>query len=307
MHIGVLSFRALNRHTTLEEKRLAEEGKKRNHEVSLLRFQRCLLTFNGQGTLGLRYGNRPFPDFDVVIPRVSVLTNMQAKIAIIKHLQLMGVPLINAYHPILRAKSKLQTLQVLSHYNIPVVKTAVINHVRYLEKAIDYIGQFPIIMKTAYGSLGEGVTIVESKRSAKSTYQLIADTLEPTNAILLQEYISESGGKDIRLFVVGNKVVASMERMADDGDFRSNIGQGGDGRAYTPSSEEKHLAIRAAKAIGLEIAGVDMIHTKHGPAIMEVNANPGFKELEEVSGVNVAESIVKFSVRFAKEYVPREL
>jgi len=233
--------------------------------------------------------------------------NAQIKLALVEHLQLMGVPMLNEYNHILRAKSKLQTLQILSHYGIPVVKTAVVNSSQYLQKAVQYIGDFPIIMKTIYGSYGEGVAIVESDRSVKSTYGILAGSLGVRNAILLQEYIEESKGKDIRIFIVGrNKVVASMERSAEDGDFRSNVGQGGSGQAYKPTREEIHLARRATKAIGLEVAGVDIIQTKHGPAVMEVNANPGFEELEEISGVNVAEEIIKYSERFVKEYVPPE-
>lgn len=303
MNIGILSFRALNRRFMPEERRLAEEAEKKGHKVTLLRFSRCMMVFDGQGKLDMRYGYRKFPTFDLIIPRASVLTNVQIKIGIVKHLELMKIPMLNTYESILSAKSKLQTLQLLSHYGIPVVRTATINSSKYLAKALEYIGQFPVIMKTIYGSYGEGVAIVESARAAKSTYGILAESLDSNNAILLQEYIAESNGKDIRIFVVGGEVVASMERVAMDGEFRSNVGQGGSGQPYTPSEEEIHLAIRATKALNLEVAGVDIIQTKHGPAIMEVNANPGFEELEAVSGVNVAGAIVTFTERFVKEYV----
>jgi len=287
-----------------EQRRLSEEAQKKGHKVTIFRHQRCQMAFDGHGKLELRYGNRKFPELDLAIPRASVLTNTQLKIAVVEHLQLMGIPMLNEYNHILRAKSKLQTLQILSHYNVPVVKTIVINSAQYLKNAVKYIGQFPLIMKTIYGSYGEGVAIVESERSVKSTYGLLADSLGSKNAILLQEYIAESNGKDIRIFVVGGKVLASMERVAEEGDFRSNVGQGGNGLPYTPTEEEIHLAIKATKAIGLEVAGVDIIQTKHGPAVMEVNANPGFEELEEVTGVNVAEGIIEYSERYAQEYVP---
>ena len=306
MHIGILSFRSLRRHLMYEEKRLFEEAQKRKHKVSTIRYQRCSMTFDGHGKLEILDGNRRLPLPDLVIPRVSVLTNAHIKIAVLEHLQLMGIPMLNEYNAVLKAKSKLQTLQILSHYGIPVVKTIVLNDPKYLKKALDYIGGFPIIMKTIYGSYGEGVAIVESDRSAKSTYGILSDSLGSKNAILLQEYIAESKGKDIRIFIVGRKVVASMERVADEGDFRSNIGQGGSGRLYKPTREEIHLARRAAKAIGLDVAGIDIIQTKHGPAVMEVNANPGFEELEKVSGVNVAEQIIRYSERFVREYVPPE-
>ncbi|MDP2691412.1 MAG: RimK family alpha-L-glutamate ligase [bacterium] len=306
MHIGILSFRALNRRFMYEQRRLSEEAQKRGHEVSMIRFQRCTMFFDGNGKLDIRNGRRKFPEVDLIIPRVSVLTNTQLKIAVIEHLQLMGVPMLNEYNNILRAKSKLQTLQVLSHYNIPVVKTAVLSSAQYLDQAVKYIGQFPIIMKTVYGSYGEGVAIVESDRSVKSTYGILSGSLGGKNEILLQEYIAESNGKDLRLFVVGGEVIASMERVAQEGEFRSNVGQGGSGRPYTPSQKEIHLAIRATKAVGLEVAGVDIIQTKHGPAIMEVNANPGFEELEEVSKISVAGKIIEYAERFVQEYLPPE-
>ena len=303
MNIGILSFRALNRRFMMEEKRLGEEAEKRGHKVSMLRFQRCMMVFDGRNKLDIRYGYRRFPQLDVMIPRVSALTNVQIKIAIVEHLQLMRIPMVNNYDSILRAKSKLQTLQILSHYGIPVVRTAVVNTPKYLEQAVSYIGEFPVIMKTIYGSYGDGVAIVESARAAKSTYGILSESLDTTNAILLQQYIAESNGKDIRIFIVGGEFVASMERVAQDGDFRSNVGQGGSGQPYSPSPEEIHLAIRATKALGLEIGGVDIIQTKNGPAIMEVNANPGFEELETVTGVNVAGSIIEFTERFVQEYV----
>lgn len=308
MHIGILSFRAWNRRFMWEEKRLEEEAKKRGHEVTLFRASGSVMKFDGNGGIDLRHGrNGSLPKFDFLIPRASALTNLQVKIAIIKHFELMGVPVLNSYNGIMRAKSKLQTLQILSHYGIPVVKTAVINNPRYLKYAVDYIGQFPMIMKTSYGSFGDGVAIVESQRAVKSTYGILAESLDSTNAILIQEYIAEAANKDIRIFIVGEKMVASMERVAAMEDFRSNVGQGGKGGLYQPSWAEVHLAIKATKAIGLEVAGVDIIQTKHGPAIMEVNANPGFQELEEVSKVNVAEAIIKYGVKFAKEYVPEEV
>lgn len=306
MNIGILSFRSLSRRVMKEQRRLSEEAEKRGHKVSIIRFQRCSLSFDGHGDIGIRYGDRKFPNVDMVIPRVSLLTHVNVRIAVVEHMQLMGVPMLNDYNAILRAKSKLKTLQTLSHYGVPVVKTMVINSPQYLSQATKFIGEFPIIMKTIYGSYGEGVAIVESDRSAKSTYGLLEGSLGGGNAILLQEYIAEADGKDVRLFVVGGEVIASMQRNAEDGDFRSNVGQGGTGAPYTPTEEEIHLAIRATKAIGLEISGVDIIQTKHGPAIMEVNANPGFEELEEVTGHNVAGDIIEYAERFAQEYVPLE-
>jgi ribosomal protein S6--L-glutamate ligase len=304
MRIGILSFKPLPKRYSSQEDRLAVEAEKKGHKVSIIRVQKCIMTLDGKGGMDVRVGKRALPKFDVFIPRVGVGENVQIRSAILEQLQLMGHPMINSFTALLRAKSKLHTIQALSHYKIPVVKTTVIHDIKQLDQALEYIGTFPVVMKTIYGSFGNGVTIVESKRAAKSTYGIISEKYASKNGILIQEYIGESLGKDIRIFVVGGKMIAAMERVAHDEDFRSNVGQGGKGISYTPSKEEIHLAIRATKAIGLDIAGVDIIQTKNGPAIMEVNANPGFKELEEVSGVNVAEAIIKFAKRFVHEFVP---
>lgn len=305
MRIGILSFRKPPNRFYAEEKRLQEEGEKKGHEVRLLRASLCSLEFDGKEKLGIRYGQKAFPKLDVIIPRVHLLTNFLTRMAVLKQCELMGIPLINSSNAILRAKSKIHTLQILSHFGIPVVKTMVLQDAQYLEQGLKYIGSFPMIIKATFGSLGNNVTLVETKRAATSTFGMLSKSLTDSNMLLLQEYI-ESGGKDIRLFVIGGKVAGAMERTAADGDFRSNVGQGGTGKMYEPQRREVHLAIRASKALGLDIAGVDIIHTKHGPAIMEVNANPGFQELEKATGLNIAELIIKYARKFVSEYVPRE-
>jgi len=304
MHIGIVSFMPTKKRPTIQETRLAEEAKKKGHKVTIIRAHKCLMTFSGDGELNIRYSNKAFPKFDIIIPRVIPGENVHVRSSVVEQLQLMGIPMLNTYHSIVRAKNKLHTLQILSHYKIPVVKTVVLSDKSYFDEAMKYLGDFPIVMKTVFGSKGNGVTIVESKRAAKSTYGIISENYSVKNGILLQEYIGESMGKDIRIFVVGGKMVAAMERIAHDEDFRSNVGQGGSGTTYTPTKKEVHLAIRAAKALGLEVAGVDIIQTKTGPAIMEVNANPGFEELEAITGVNVAEAIIKHARKYVNEFVP---
>lgn len=306
MKIGILSFRPGNKRFTRQELRLAEEAKKRGHSVQMLRIQNCMMLFSEKGEMDLRYGRKIFPSLDLVIPRAGTSENVVNKSAAIEQLQLMGIPMLNSYQAILRAKNKLHTLQILSSSRIPIVKTVVIHHQQYLDEALKHLASFPLVMKAITGAGGRSVAIVESKRSLQSAYDFIKEKYDTGNAMLLQEYIPEADGKDIRLFVVGGKVIAAMERIAKEGEFRSNIHQGGIGRAYQPSSSEKHLAVRAAKAIGLQVAGVDVIQTKHGPAVMEVNANPGFEALEKVTGVNVAEAIIKYARKFVQEYVPRE-
>lgn len=303
MDIGILSFL---KKSSRAELRIAAEAKARGHKVKMLKHNLCSLTFDGKGKIGFQYGKSKFKKPDLIIPRPNLHNSIHTRMAVIEQLELMGIPLLNSHSSILRAKSKLKTLQILSHYNIPVVKTMVLNGPGYIQEAVEFIGNFPIIIKTIFGSQGQGVAIVESDRSVKSTYGLLEKSVGGNNVLLLQEYIAEADGKDVRLFVVGGEVIAAMERVAKDGDFRSNVGQGGNAVEYKPTEEEVHLAIRAAKAMNLEIAGVDIIKTKHGPAIMEVNANPGFTALEPATGVNIAGAIIEYAERFVHEYVPTE-
>lgn len=298
MNIAILSFKALNRKATREEIRLKEEAAKRGHKVRIVRSERFGMYFDDE--LKLLYKHREdISKIDVLIPRVSLTQHISTLSAVLKQAELLGIPVLNGFYPTIRAKSKLLTLQMLRRYGVPIVKTVVIQNEEYLADALKYI-ETPLILKTAHGSYGKGVMLAETVRATKAAYHMIAGS---EDMILIQEYISESKGKDLRAFVVGNKVVASMERAARRGEFRSNIELGGQGTAVELTKELKIMAIKATKCLGLEIAGVDIIITKHGPAVMEVNANPGFKMLEEVTKVNVAEKIIRHAERFASQYI----
>jgi ribosomal protein S6--L-glutamate ligase len=298
MNIGILSFKGISKKPSAEEKRLKEEAIKRGHKARILRACHCVMYCNHKLKL-LYKGKEDLRKIDLLIPRVSLTQNVAAHAAMIEQAELLGIPVLNRYYPIVKAKNKLHSLQILNHYGIPVVKTVVIPSEAYLENALDHV-ETPVILKTGHGSYGKGVMLAETKRAAISTYNIIGNTSE---IILLQEYISESKGKDIRAFVVGERVVAGMERAARRGEFRSNIELGGQGSPIELTDEMKNLAIRATKALELDVAGVDIILTNSGPAIMEVNANAGFKMIEEVTGKNVAEAIIKHGEKFAGHYI----
>jgi len=298
VNIGILSFKPLNKKASPEELRLKKEASSRGHKVRILLSERCLMYFNHNLKL-LYKGTENLSKLNIIIPRVSITKHISSGAAVVEQAQLLGIPVLNSYYSVVKAKNKLHSLQILNHYNLPVVKTVVIQSEEYLQNALKHI-ETPVILKTSHGSYGKGVMLAETKRAAKSAYNIIASS---SDLILMQEYIGESKGKDIRAFVIGEKVVASMERAARRGEFRSNIELGGQGKPVELTEEMKNLAIRAAKALELEVAGVDIIITKNGPAVMEVNANPGFKMIEEVTETNIASHIIHHAEKFAGHYL----
>lgn len=248
----------------------------------------------------LFYKNNRFNPPDVMIIRPSVLENVDSEVSSVKQLQLMGIPVVNHYLPIVRAKNKVRTMQILKHEGIAIPRTVVLHNLEYIDEAVNRIGSFPLILKTPHGSLGKGVSIIESKRSLRSMIELLATSVKD-HLIIVQEYVKEAKGKDIRVFVVGGRIVAAMERQAKRGEFRANFSQGGSVSITDLSAEEQAMALRAAKVIGLHVAGVDIIRTSEGPKILEVNSNPGLEGITEATGVNVAYHIVKFAEKLVKQ------
>ena len=294
MKIGILSFRSLGRITTNEERRIKKAAEILGHTAKIFRTGKCQLLYDGEEESVL-YNKKKFPKIDVLIPRASVITNVDIRLSIVKQFQLMGVPVVNEYMPIARAKNKLRTQQILHSLGIPTLRTVVIEDYSALNDAIDAVGGAPVILKDPFGSYGTGVIIVESKRAARSV--LDAVWVGSGNRIMMvQEYIAESEGCDTRVFVVGDKVIAGMKRSAQAEEFRSNVELGGVTQAVEVSDEYAKIALASTKALGLEVAGVDIIETKDGPAVLEVNGNPGFKALEEVTGIDVATPIIEHAL-----------
>ncbi len=267
----------------------------RGHTVRLYRAHNFQYTFE-QNVLNVLYQSRRFNPPDIMIIRPDLLANIDLSLSIVKQLQLIGVPVINNFLPITRAKNKVRTLQILAHAGIPVPKTVVVSDVRYLDKAIAQVGRFPLIVKLAYGAIGNGVSILESRRSLRSFFDfLIASTTTPNPYIMIQEYVKEAKGKDLRVFVVGGKIVAAMERSARRGEFRANFSLGGSVALADLTKGERAIAIQSAELLGLDVAGVDIIRTAMGPKILEVNSNPGLKGITHATGVDVAGHIIQLA------------
>ena len=302
MDIGILRYswsreKLNSRRIWKAEKLLIDAAKVRGHSARVLRADKCELSY-AKGKMKVLYGGKKFPAVDVIVPRASITMNVDLVLPLNKHLLLMGMPILNGYMPIMRAKNKIRTLQILSHKGLPVPQTVVLQHLNYLDDAIKRVGGFPVVLKTISGSLGKGVVIVESRRSLLSALDMIL-TQEHWRILLVQEFVEEAEGKDIRVFVVDGKVVASMERTAAVGDFRSNIHAGGVGQFADLSPEEERLALEATAVLGLDFSGVDLLRTKHGPVVMEVNANPGLEGITDATGVDVAGAIIDFAVKKA--------
>lgn len=243
------------------------------------------------------YNGKPFPKFDAIIPRVTLLSDIDIETSIMKQLELCGYLMVNRFQSVVNAKNKLRTMQILIDNGLPVPKTIVVRRFEFLDDAIEKVGGVPVVLKMPHGSLGVGVAIVESKRSLHSALDIFWKSRDH-QYMMIQEYIKESDGKDVRVFVVGGKIVASMERSAKEGEFRSNISIGGSGTPAVLSAVEEDIALRAAKAMRLQVAGVDLLRSGQGPLVMEVNANPGVSGITEVTGIDVPAEIIKYTEEF---------
>ncbi len=273
---------------------LSKAVRELGHQPVLYLPEFCQLGYE-QGKSEIRYKGKPLKGCDVLIPRINVVRKIDQEISIIKEFELLGIPLVNRYQPILNAMNKLRTLQLLTKNKIPVPKTIVVRSFEFLDKAIEMVGGYPVILKSIFGTHGKGVAIIESRRSLLSALDIIWKFNEG-NLILIQEYVAESLGEDYRAFVIGEKVVASMKRSAPVGDFRSNLMLGGNAEAVELTEEEKKIAIQASKALGLETCGVDILRSKNGPVIMEMNACAGLSGITKSSSVDVAKKLIEYAI-----------
>jgi ribosomal protein S6--L-glutamate ligase len=304
LRIGILDFSgayASSRDATSDRskqvKMLREAIKKAGCVPVIYKVEKSQMYFHGRKA-EILYNNKKIKSCDVLIPKVAAAIDVDLEISIVKQFQLMGVPVMNGYLSIGRAKNKLRTLQILTKRSIAVPRTVIVRKMEYIDEAIKMLGGYPVVLKTPFGSWGQGVVLVESSRSLYSSLDAIWK--RGTNIILIQSYISEANNSDYRVFVVGDKVVAAMKRTARPGDFRSNISIGGAGQKVILTEDEQKLAVRATQALGLKIAGVDILHSNEGPIIMEVNANPGFVGISKISGVDIAGEIVRYAIGLTK-------
>ena len=270
--------------------RIYKEASRRGHTVKIINHLKCSIKLS-QGTSEIIYNGQNIIDVpDVIIPRIGVSASRHGA-AVVKEFEMNGVFTTASSMGILQSQNKVRTLQIMNRKQIPIPHTVFSVDPENIGEQIELLGGAPIIIKLQEGTHGAGVILAESKKSAKS----IIDTMYSTStSILLQEFIQESNSEDIRALVVAGKVVSSMKRKGLEDDFRSNIHQGGSGFKETLTSDEEQMAIKAASYLGLPIAGVDMIRSKRGSLLIEVNSTPGLQGIEAYTKDNIGKAIVKF-------------
>ncbi|HWT40029.1 MAG TPA: 30S ribosomal protein S6--L-glutamate ligase [Dongiaceae bacterium] len=287
MKIAILS----NGNGNYSTKRLKEEALKRGHEVKIIKYRDCYASIE-KNSPTVSYKGEDLGKFDAIIPRIAANMTRYGT-AIVRQLEMQGVYTVSSSLAINRSRDKLRSMQILAKAGVGIPKTVVSRNSADIDDLIDKLGGTPVIIKLARGTHGNGVVLAETKKAAKSVLQALYLTNEDGTNVLLQEFVKESAGTDIRAFVVGGRVVASMKRQSLDDDFRSNLHKGGEGTKIKLTEEERKMAVKAAKAMGLNVAGVDMMRSERGPLILEVNASPGFG-IEKVTGRDVASSIIEY-------------
>lgn len=275
-------------------KRLKEEALARGHEVRVINYAKCYVTLESNKPV-VRYEGESLHDIDVIIPRIAAnLTSYGA--AIVRQFEMQNVFTTTTSIALVRSRDKLRSTQLMAKAGVGVPKTVFARETADLDDVLEQVGGAPAIIKVARGTHGNGVVLAETKKAAKAVMQ--AFYVEGVSFIV-QEFVAESAGTDIRAFVVNGKVVASMQRQSLDDDFRSNLHQGGSGTVVRLTEQERKTAQRAAKAMGLPVCGVDMMRSERGPLVLEVNSSPGFG-IEKVTDRNVAAKIIDYVEQAAR-------
>ncbi|MBL7012841.1 MAG: 30S ribosomal protein S6--L-glutamate ligase [Candidatus Marinimicrobia bacterium] len=286
MNILILS-RNKNLYST---KRLFEAGEKRGHTIRVVDYLRCFMNITSKKPT-VYYGGESLGKVDAIIPRIGAPHTFYGT-AVVRQFETMNTYCINPSDAISRSRDKLRSLQILAMEGIQMPVTGYASHTKDIEGVIETVGSTPLVMKLLQGTQGQGIVLAETRKAAESVMsafrQLDAD-------ILVQEFIKESSGTDIRAFVVGDKVVASMRRVAPEGEFRSNVHRGGRTEQVELTEEEIITAVKAAHCLGLSVAGVDLMRSNRGPLVLEVNSSPGLQGIENCSGVNIADEIISFT------------
>lgn len=285
MRIQILSRNRLN----YSNRRFRQEAKDLHIDLSVTDPTECEMFLAPNKPTLMRDGRDMFVP-DVVIPRIGASINNYA-LGVVTQYEMMNVPVINDSFALYNSKNKLRSIQLMSKTEIPVPRTIFVRRPSQLSQAVKKVGGFPVVLKLLSGTQGIGVMIAHDENTIQSTL----DTLWSLGQdILIQECIEESLGQDVRVFVVGDQIKGAMRRQARIGEFRSNIHRGGIGTAIDLTPEYRDLALKASATLGLEISGVDMLESKTGPKVIEVNASPGFEGLEMASGLNIARDILDY-------------
>ena len=270
-------------------KRIVAAARARGHEIEVIDTLKCYMNIASHRP-DVRYKGRSLEGFDAVIPRIGASITFYG-LAVLRQFEMMGVYPLNESVAIGRSRDKLRGLQLLSRKGIGLPATAFAHVTSQADDLIDMVGGTPLIIKLLEGTQGIGVVIAETRTSAKSMIEAFGGV---EANIMVQEFIKEANGKDVRAFVIGGKVVAAMERKGAPGDFRSNLHRGGKAQQVKITPEERSTAVRAAKILGLNVCGVDMLRSNHGPVVMEANSTPGLEGIEAATGKDIAGMIIEF-------------
>ena len=290
MHPKNLKIAVLSRNKTLySTKRLVEAIEKRGHQAVILDHLKCDIVIE-QDKPTIIYNGEILNDISAVIPRIGASVTFYGA-AVVRQFEMMNVPTAVESQALVRSRDKLRSLQILARSNIGMPKTVFTNYSKEVAKIIDSVGGAPLIVKLLEGTQGYGVVLAPTKKAAES----IIEAFHSMKArVIVQEFIEEAKGADIRAFVIGNKVVGAMKRQGKEGEFRSNLHQGGSGKLIKLNKREREVALTAAKSMNLSIAGVDMLQSDRGPLILEVNSSPGLEGIEKATGKDISSEIVRY-------------
>ena len=275
--------------------RLKETAEARGHQLDIINTLRCTMNITSHRP-SILYNGEALTGYDAVIPRIGASIT-QYGLAVLRQFEMMGVWPLNESVAIGRSRDKLRSMQIFAKHGLGLPVTAFAHDPRQTDEVLKIVGGAPVVIKLLEGTQCIGVVLGETEKSAKS----VVEAFRGANVnILVQEFIKEAGSSDIRIFVVGGKVVASMMRTGAAGDFRSNLHRGGSAKPIKITPEERSTALRAAKVMGLNVAGVDILRANHGPVIMEVNSSPGLEGIEATTGTDIALAIIEFAEKNAK-------
>ena len=276
-------------------RRLVETARERGHNVRVIDPLRCYMSIAGHKP-EIHYKGAQLDPVDAVIPRIGASITFYGT-AVLRQFEMMGVFPLNESVAISRSRDKLRSLQLLSRRGIGMPVTGFAHSPDDTQDLLRLVGGHPVVIKLLEGTQGVGVVLAETRKAAES----VIDAFRGLNAhFLVQEFIKEAGGADIRCFVVGGRVVASMKRQAREGEFRSNLHRGGHAVPVRITPEERSTAARAAKIMGLNVAGVDLLRANHGPVVMEVNSSPGLEGIETATNKDIASKVIQFMEKNAK-------
>ncbi len=269
-------------------RRLVEAAQERGHEIMILDVLRAYMNITSHKP-SIHYKGQVIEGVDAIIPRIGASVTFYGT-AVLRQFEMMGVYPLNESVALTRSRDKLRSMQLLSRKGIGLPITGFASKPDDIKDMVDMVGGAPLVVKLLEGTQGIGVVLAETQKAAES---VIEGFMGVKANILVQEYIKESGGADIRCFVIDGKVVAAMKRQAKDGEFRSNLHRGGSSSLIKITPEERSTAVRAARIIGLNVAGVDLLRSNHGPLVMEVNSSPGLEGIEKATGKDIASMIIK--------------